>query len=781
MTRRKHQTAEHRPADIAAILAPRLPDASTELLTTQIAALRLLPAHASGLAEYLQAHPDALTSGEATGPSALRALLDVLAVEHPGVQRMRCHRCGAQRALPYRRDGASICGRCYTQTHRKMCVRCGEVGQPAFREGSGIVCTRCKSRDPAHRRPCARCGALARVAYRIDGEPLCQNCGPRKLYTCTSCGRENQRAHALTSDGPICPRCYHRGREHECVQCGHTTSEARLADRAAGTWICNRCWVPPTTTCSECGRRRPCARGSASGQPICSTCRAHRRRPRTCAMCERTVAIQTTLPLGPVCGPCYRQLRRSPAPCASCQQIRPLVGVIDGGGSVCGPCSGDGRNWICDGCGQVDLLIGGTHCLACTTKARVGELLAGPDGQILTQLEGVATLLLQDNTPERTQEILNGSQWIQLLGDLVAIGNPITHQVLDELPQDNRVGHLRNILVHAGALDAQAEGLESLGPWLKSFLARLSPKTAQLLRPYASWSVLPRTRHRGTRLGITASAPRYARARIETAAQFLTWLEDNDRSLAHATQHDVNTWIGLGASTRRRVRDFLRWAHARGLSADLEVHWLGREGLPENVLGDDERWRLLRRCLRDDSLALRLRVAGALVLLYGQIPSRIVELTVDSVMTTDTGTYLVLRDQPVLLPPPLAVLTLELAARSTHEELTSRTVTPAWLFHGARPGTHFYAGRLSTALNKKLGIFVRPARGGALSALAADLPAPVLGDLLGLSITTATRWAALAARDNAEYVAARIESPPARTDRVLSVSAEHRIVVGAHT
>ena len=108
MTRRKHQTAGHSPADIAAILAPRLPDASPELLTTQIAALKLLPAHAAGLVQYLQAHPDALTSGEATGPSALRALLDVLAVEHPGVQRMRCHRCGAQRALrDYLANGVS--------------------------------------------------------------------------------------------------------------------------------------------------------------------------------------------------------------------------------------------------------------------------------------------------------------------------------------------------------------------------------------------------------------------------------------------------------------------------------------------------------------------------------------------------------------------------------------------------------------------------------------------------------------------------------------------------
>jgi hypothetical protein len=343
--------------------------------------------------------------------------------------------------------------------------------------------------------------------------------------------------------------------------------------------------------------------------------------------------------------------------------------------------------------------------------------------------------------------------------------HPLTHEVLDELPQDNRT-----ILVHAGVLDTQAEGLESLGPWLKSFLAGLSPKTAQLLRPYASWSVLPRTRHRAARLGITASAPMYARARIETAAHFLKWLEDNDRTLADATQHDVNTWIGQGASSRRRVRDFLRWAHARGLSADLQVHWLGREGLPENVLGDDERWTLLRRCLRDDSLALRLRVAGALVLLYGQIPSRIVELTVHSV-TTDSDTYLVLRDQPVVLPPPLAALTLELAARSTHEQsTTSGTGNRPWLFPGARPGAHFYAGRLSTSLNKNVGIFVRPARGAALCALAADLPAPVLADLLGLSITTATRWGALAARDNAEYIAARIESPSARTDGVRSVS-----------
>jgi hypothetical protein len=669
---------------------------------------------------------------------------------------MRCGRCGAEKALPYRRDGGSVCGRCYRQTHLKVCGRCGQLGQPAVREGNGTVCTRCKSRDPARRRPCARCGTLAPVAYRIDGRALCQNCGPRKLYTCCSCGRENQRAHALTNHGPLCPRCYHRGRKHECVRCGRRTVEARVADRAAGTWICNRCWIPPAVVCSGCGRMRPCARGSASGRPICGTCRAHRQRRRTCAVCQRTVAIHTTLPLGAVCGPCYRRLRRYPTPCASCAQTRPLVGIRDDGSPVCGPCSGDARNWICHSCGQVDLLIGGTHCLTCTTTARVHALLTGPDGQIATQLTAVATFLLHDNTAEQAHHIVNGAGWMELLGHLVDTGNPITHEVLDALPPDNRVGHLRAILVHAGALDTQPEGLESLDPWLRSLLAGLSPGTVALLRPYAYWSVLPRIRHRAARQGSTTSAPKYARVRIETAAHFLTWLQDNDRTLADATQHDIDTWIDGGATTRRRVRDFLRWTHARGLSIDLHVHWLGRQGLPHHVLGDDERWVLLRRCLRDDRLPLRLRAAGALVLLYGQIPTRIVELTVDHITSTDTDTYLQLKDQPVLLPPPLAALTLQLCNRATHQQPTG---SPAWLFPGNRPDAHLYPGRLSTALNEKLGIFVRPGRGAALAALAADLPAVVVADLLGLSITTATRWAALAARDNAAYIAARTESP----------------------
>ncbi|KZS57610.1 hypothetical protein A4G26_15375 [Mycobacterium kansasii] len=76
------------------------------------------------------------------------------------------------------------------------------------------------------------------------------------------------------------------------------------------------------------------------------------------------------------------------------------------------------------------------------------------------------------------------------------------------------------------------------------------------------------------------------------------------------------------------------------------------------------------------------------------------------------------------------------------------------------PVNNLGRGRLTLLLNNEIGVFVRPARGAALSALAGDLPAPVLGELLGLSVSAATRWVALAARDDADYVAARIANPP---------------------
>lgn len=79
---------------------------------------------------------------------------------------------------------------------------------------------------------------------------------------------------------------------------------------------------------------------------------------------------------------------------------------------------------------------------------------------------------------------------------------------------------------------------------------------------------------------------------------------------------------------------------------------------------------------------------------------------------------------------------------------------PRWLFPGRIPGQPIDAHSLTNLLNRH-DISARPARNGALAALAADLPAAVLADLLGLHVNTAIRWVTHARRDWTDYLAAR--------------------------
>ncbi len=68
--------------------------------------------------------------------------------------------------------------------------------------------------------------------------------------------------------------------------------------------------------------------------------------------------------------------------------------------------------------------------------------------------------------------------------------------------------------------------------------------------------------------------------------------------------------------------------------ADLAVPWLGHDGLSAQIIADDKRWTLLRRCLHDETMDLRFRAAVALR--YGQT-THIVELTRDHLITGEAG------------------------------------------------------------------------------------------------------------------------------------------------
>ncbi|MGH4011279.1 MAG: hypothetical protein ACRDTH_24485 [Pseudonocardiaceae bacterium] len=741
--------------DIVGVLAGMLPDADRAELAIRLATLRLGPSRARSLCDYLSAHPDALSSGRPDGPSVRLALLRVLAVDHPQVRLACCVGCGQLKTLPYRLGDGRACQRCYAGQHLETCVRCGRVGRPTVREAGGVVCSRCYTADTDTWEPCCGCGKTRHVSYRIEGNPLCQSCGPRRTQPCGSCGRDRP-VHAHTKRGPLCDRCYHLTRTAECTSC-HRIVHIRFRDTTAGIAVCERCWSPPPATCVRCGQIKPCRRGMRAGRPIYQGCASRARPRRVCALCGSLQRIHSRLPLGDACGPCYTKIRRRPGRCAGCQAQRPLIGVDQHGARICGPCAGDTREWICRQCGRFAALFADGRCAHCVARQRLHDLLSGPDRHIRPQLRPLMDMLDVEGDPHQIVLLFHRAAWAELLGTLADEHEEITHELLDGLGRRPHVHYLRQVLVHAGVLPEREDYLETIPCWLEDLLATRPAPHAQLIRPYASWSVLRRARHRARRQAGMRSVGKHARARILVAVHFLSWLDTRGLTLATVTQHHVDAWLAAGTTTHYRLRDFLTWARARGLVGDITVPWLAREE-PEHILPDDERWQLLRTCLTRQHVPLTLRVAGALVLLYGQTPSRIVELTTDRIIGKGGHTFLTLDRQPVVLPPRLADLVLGLAEHepARRHPITERPDAPrTWLFPGGTPGRHADPGRLAKLLNEQLGIIVRPARNSALSAMAADLPAPVLAELLGVHITTAGRWAALVKRDWSGYVVAR--------------------------
>jgi hypothetical protein len=61
---------------------------------------------------------------------------------------------------------------------------------------------------------------------------------------------------------------------------------------------------------------------------------------------------------------------------------------------------------------------------------------------------------------------LGASRSALLLGNLARTGDLITHDLLDDLPQDQALRYVRDVLVSSGVLPARNEHLERLAPWL---------------------------------------------------------------------------------------------------------------------------------------------------------------------------------------------------------------------------------------------------------------------------------------------------------------------------
>lgn len=176
------------------------------------------------------------------------------------------------------------------------------------------------------------------------------------------------------------------------------------------------------------------------------------------------------------------------------------------------------------------------------------------------------------------------------------------------------------------------------------------------------------------------------------------------------------------------------------------------------VLPDEHtRWRIARHLLHSDTSTTADRVAGLLVLLYGQPVARIVRFTTDNITHTDSHVQLLLGRQPLTASYPFDDLLLDLVTNRP-DPTSGHAGEHRWLFPGRLHGQAVHPLTMGRRL-KRLGIHSRIARNTALMDNAATMPAIVLSELLGLSITGAVRWTTLAGATGNAYAADLIRRP----------------------
>ena len=663
------------------------------------------------LADYLAAHPEALTTGGSRGPKVVGSLIAVLV--EAGSEKLvlpRCAECDRPVKLLFPRpradetDGRTGDGTDGVTSHRTSDGTQERICETCWRRGNIAECVQCRRLKP--------------IAGRTaTGGPLCSSCDRlARAKPCSRCDRVKPVAKHDSEGQPICGACKRLDSStwEACVQCQRRRPvSARAQDGGA---LCSRCYIPPSRTCTRCGQQAPVA-AFVEGEPWCMRC--------------------------------YRQPERK---CGRCGRIRRIkVRGRDGQPDLCGSCH-RAPVLICGVCGIEDLCLRTTAdrspiCFHCHLVRRVDELLSDPTGNIATALVPLREAILAGHNPHIALTWLRRSPVVPVLTAMARGELPLTHATLDAAAGHKRGGafaieHLRQLLISCGALPDRDRHLARLEIAITRLLDDAHVEDQKLLRTYTTWWLLPRLRRSAEQGKPTQYAAHRVREQAAEAARFLAWLREHSTPLARATQADVDAWLTIRPQARRRLPGFLRWSRAQRLLLDVDADYPPARD-PSWFITDDHRWAMARRFLTDDHVPVRDRVAALLLLLYGQTTARITRLSRADIQHEEGQVLLRLGADAVRLPPPLDELAQQLPEQVPAGMAGRLADADQWLFPGRRPGHPMDATGLAKRL-RDLGIPLRAARNTALLQLGAELPSIVLADLLGIHISTAEAWSAAA-------------------------------------
>ena len=539
------------------------------------------------------------------------------------------------------------------------------------------------------------------------------------LAVCSRCGRDRPCAHART-DAPLCTTCVTAG------------------------------WQPPVAICAACGRERPCHH-AGSDRPLCRSCSVLESSSRiACAHCGRVERVAAISAAGPECSRCRIRRLHSKVVCAGCgARTRPAAAD----GTRCEPCAGERLAPACRRCNALERNYADGLCGSCVLVDRIAEMRLEANPEALAKLDRFLSALAAAERPWSTLNWLDYGAGAPVLRDILGARLELSHAALDTVGQAGT--YLRAAFVEHGALAPRTEP-DRLAATIERELARLpAGEDRTHLRAYVQWQVVHDLARRERRGATTVSSQKHARTSIRVAADLLCWLRERDLTLSALRQHLLDDWISSARCTRaREIRLFLAWAQRGKLTPALDAP-IGYKPAAARPDDGERRIAILQRLLGDEQLDPRDRLAGALVLLFAQPITRMLQLTPDDVQTHDRVVHLTLGREPVELPEPLGQIAVSLAAEPRGLATTAAAGRGRWLFPGLRLDAPLSSEHLRRRL-ARLGITARPDRTAGLIDLCQHVPPAILADLLGISEHNAARWAKLSGGEWARYAAERV-------------------------
>jgi hypothetical protein len=389
-------------------------------------------------------------------------------------------------------------------------------------------------------------------------------------------------------------------------------------------------------------------------------------------------------------------------------------------------------------------------CLRCNLRQMSAAALDDGHGRVDVRLVRLHEAICAVAKPQACLRWLATPEVAFRLRAIVDGDVALTHDGIDTLDASRGREHLRDMLVAQAVLPARDKYLAAFQRWTPGRLERIADGDhRQIIRAYLHWGQLRRLSAKSEVAPLSESAVGTARQQTNVAIDFLAWLAARHHTLEACRQADIDDWFAAGPSTHWAARNFLAWA--------MDARRCPRLRVPRNQarsgrgLDHTQRLAILGRLFTDTSIELCDRVAGCLVLLYAQPLARIRTITVDDLEQRDDGWWLRLARHHVPLPEPLGALTAELATGARRNIATMHNPTSPWLFPGRAAGHPIQAEQLGERLARLRINSV--GRLGALNGLVADIPAPILGQLIGYSPNIIAEHARAQGVDWANYAA----------------------------